>query len=270
MKTDTIFYRLFQSLPSIFFELIEQPPEVADAYQFSSVEVKQLSFRIDGVYLPKQDANETPIYFAEVQFQLDKRFYARFFAEIFLYLDKNEVGNDWRAVVIYPTKSAESSDTMQYRELLASNRVTRIYLDELGSAQQSLGIETVKLVIEPEETAVSKAKQLIEQVSEEVSDEAQKRELRQLIETIIIYKFTQKSREEIEAMLGLGDIRQTRVYQEAKQEGLQEGERQGRLQEKLETIPKLLAIGLTEKKIAEVLDLSVEEVRQAIQTQSFN
>jgi predicted transposase YdaD len=52
VKTDTIFYRLFQSFPSIFFELINQPPEIANAYQFSSVEVKQLAFRIDGVFLP--------------------------------------------------------------------------------------------------------------------------------------------------------------------------------------------------------------------------
>lgn len=266
MKTDTIFYRLFQSFPSIFFELIDRAPSEADAYQFSSVEVKQLSFRIDGVFLPKQDAIEPPIYFAEVQFQLDKRFYPRFFAEIFLYLDKNEIENDWRGVVIYPTRSAESSDTRQHRELLASERVTRIYLDELGSTQQSLGIETVKLVIEPEETAASKARQLIEQAREEVNDEAQKRELLQLIETIIIYKFTQKSREEIQAMLGLGDLRQTRVYQEA----LEEGEIRGRLLEKLETVPKLLATGLTVNKIAEVLGLSVEEVRQAVQQQSSN
>lgn len=120
-------------------------------------------------------------------------------------------------------------------------------------------------MIEPEETAANKARQLIEQVSEEVSDEAQKRELLQLIETIIIYKFTQKSREEIQAMLGLGDIRQTRVYQEAKEEGLQEGLQQGERQGKLKTVPKLLAKGLTVNQIAEVLDLSAEEVRQAAQ-----
>ena len=67
-------------------------------------------------------------------------------------------------------------------------------------------------------------------------------------------------------MLGLGDIRQTRVYQEALSEGLQEGERRG----KLKTVPKLLATGLTLNKIAEVLDLSVEEVRQAAQQESSN
>jgi len=261
VKTDTIFYRLFQSIPSIFFELIDRPAEAANAYQFSSVEIKQLSFRIDGVFLPKENALDPPIYFAEVQFQPDRTFYSRFFAEIFLYLDKTELQNDWLGVVIYPSRSTEATDTRRYRELPNSERVRRIYLDELGSTERSIGIETLKLVIEPEETAANKARQLIEQVSEEVSDEGQKRELVQLIETIIIYKFTQKSREEIQAMLGLGDIRQTRVYQEAKEEGLQEGERRG----KLKTVPKLLAKGLTVNQIAEVLDLSVEEVRQTAQ-----
>ncbi|MCA2733655.1 MULTISPECIES: DUF2887 domain-containing protein, partial [unclassified Microcystis] len=52
MKTDTIFYQLFQSFPSIFFELIELPINEANNYRFDSVEVKQLSFRLDGVFLP--------------------------------------------------------------------------------------------------------------------------------------------------------------------------------------------------------------------------
>jgi predicted transposase YdaD len=52
MKTDTLFYRLFQSFPSLFFELIQLSPAEAGNYQFASVEVKQLAFRIDGVLLP--------------------------------------------------------------------------------------------------------------------------------------------------------------------------------------------------------------------------
>ncbi|AKG21071.1 hypothetical protein IJ00_06965 [Calothrix sp. 336/3] len=86
MKTDSIFYSIFQSFPNTFFELINQPPSLAQVYQFSSVEVKQLAFRIDGVFLP--NTLELPIYFAEVQFQPDKKFYSRFFTEIFNYLDK--------------------------------------------------------------------------------------------------------------------------------------------------------------------------------------
>ncbi|WP_441338662.1 DUF2887 domain-containing protein [Microcystis sp. M59BS1] len=55
MKTDTIFYQLFQSFPSIFFELIQLPINEANNYRFDSVEVKQLSFRLDGVFLPQNN-----------------------------------------------------------------------------------------------------------------------------------------------------------------------------------------------------------------------
>ncbi|MBD2183458.1 hypothetical protein H6S82_04860 [Planktothrix sp. FACHB-1355] len=50
------------------------------------------------------------------------------------------------------------------------------------------------------------------------------------------------------------------------QQGLEQGERRG----KLKTVPILLATGLTVNKIAEVLGLSVEEVRQAAQQESSN
>ncbi len=112
MKTDTIFYRLFQSFPSIFFELINQPPETANTYQFSSVEVKQLAFRIDGVFLPKNHAS-SPIYFVEVQFQPDKKFYYRLFTEIFLYLDQTKLPNNWRGVVVYPSRSIDVGETQK-------------------------------------------------------------------------------------------------------------------------------------------------------------
>ncbi len=182
MKTDTIFYRLFQSFPSIFFELINQSPEVANAYQFSSVEVKQLAFRIDGVFLPVHNEPSQPIYFVEVQFQADKKFYSRFFTEIFLYLDKTELTNNWRTVVVYPTRSLDTGETERYIELLNPQRVRRIYLDELPSTpDQSIGIETVKLVIEPEASALIKARELIDQARQEITDEAIKQELLQLI-----------------------------------------------------------------------------------------
>ena len=90
MKTDTIFYRLFQSFPSIFFELIQLPATEANNYSFDSVEVKQLSFRIDGIFLPQNNNPHVPIYFCEVQFQKDNDFYGRCFAEIFMYLSKTD------------------------------------------------------------------------------------------------------------------------------------------------------------------------------------
>ena len=83
MKTDGLFYTLFQKLPTAFFETLGLPPETADLYTFDSVEVKALGFHIDGVFLPR--TTEVPIYFVGVQFQKDVGFYARFFSEIFMY-----------------------------------------------------------------------------------------------------------------------------------------------------------------------------------------
>jgi predicted transposase YdaD len=48
-----------------------------------------------------------------------------------------------------------------------------------------------------------------------------------LIEAIVVYKFPRKTREEIEAMFNLSDLKQTRVYQEALAEGQEQGIQQG-------------------------------------------
>ncbi|MBW4569719.1 MAG: DUF2887 domain-containing protein [Tolypothrix carrinoi HA7290-LM1] len=74
-----------------------------------------------------------------------------------------------------------------------------------------------------------------------------------VIETILVYKFPKMSREEIEAMFGLSELKQTRVYQE------------GRLEAKLEAIPRLLALGLTVEQIAQALDLDIAQVQEAAQ-----
>ncbi|NJL65629.1 MAG: Rpn family recombination-promoting nuclease/putative transposase [Methylacidiphilales bacterium] len=257
MKTDTIFYRLFQSFPSIFFELINQPPETANTYQFSSVEVKQLAFRIDGVFLPQNNPS-SPIYFVEVQFQPDEKLYSRLFTEIFLYLHKTELTNNWRGVVVYPNRNTDTGETERYTELLTSGRVTCIYLDELDSpASPSIAIETVKLVVEPESSAVTKARELIDRTKQQIDSEIAQREFLELIETIIVYKFPKKSREEIEQMFGFSELKQTKVYQEAKQEGKQEGKLEG----KLEAVPLMLNLGATVEQIAESLDLDIELVR---------
>jgi predicted transposase/invertase (TIGR01784 family) len=58
-------------------------------------------------------------------------------------------------------------------------------------------------------------------------------------------QISQKSREEIEKMFGFSELKQTKVYQEAKQEGKQEG--------KLEAVPLMLNLGETVEQIAESL-----------------
>lgn len=65
-------------------------------------------------------------------------------------------------------------------------------------------------------------------------------------------------------MFGLSDLKQTRVYQEA----LEEGREQGRTEGKLESVPRLLALGLNIEQIAEALGLDIEQVRKVVEQRS--
>ena len=65
------------------------------------------------------------------------------------------------------------------------------------------------------------------------------------------------SREELEAMLNLDSLKQSKVYQEAIEEGS--------LLTKLKAIPRLLKLGLSVEQIAESLELDVETVRNSTQ-----
>jgi len=261
VKTDTIFYHLFQGFPSIFFELINQSPEQAAAYQFTSREIKQLSFRLDGLFFPQNGNSDQPFYVVEVQFQPDEDLYYRLFAELFLYLRQDKPSCPWRVVVIYPTRRIEREQPLQFRELFS--RVQRIYLDELGDdASDSLGVNIVKLVIEKEQTALEQARRLIEQTQVQITDQTTKRDLIDLIETIILYKLPQKSRKEIEAMFGLSELKQTKFYQEVKQECEYRGEQKA----KLKAISRMVQLGLSLETIAEGLDLPLEVVQPAAQS----
>ena len=60
-------------------------------------------------------------------------------------------------------------------------------------------------------------------------------------------------------MFGLTEWRQTRFYQEVQEEVQEET--------KLNTIPRLLKMGLSVEQIAEALELKIEVVQQAIEKQ---
>lgn len=116
MRRDAIFYTIFQRFPSLLFELVEQPPATAESYRFESVEVKEPTFRIDGVFLPPPEATPQIVFFAEVQFQKDELLYHRFFSESLLYLYRNaSLYDDWYGVIIFQSRSLEPENTTIHR-----------------------------------------------------------------------------------------------------------------------------------------------------------
>lgn len=223
MRRDSIFYKLFAQYPQVLFQLLPDSPTNAAAYRFDSVAVKEPNFTIDGIFLPPAEDSPGVVYFCEVQFQRDARLYERLFAESFLYFYRNrEQFTNWAAVVIYPSRRIEQPDCAPYQALLPSPQVNRVYLEELGNIRQlPLGLALLVLTTLTNQAAPAEARYILERTQTEVTDPTVSPFIIEMVTTIIAYQFTQLSRQEVEAMLGL-NIQETRLYQEAKEDGARE------------------------------------------------
>ncbi len=299
MRTDTIFYELFQTCPGLLFELIGKQPSLAQAYQFTSVEVKELARTMDGLFLPTDVKSSEPIYFLEVQFQKDNNFYWRFLTELLVYIGQYKPQQNWQAVVVWAKRSLDPGVPIHYQAFLASNQLKQIYLDELDRiGTGSVQLDIVKLVVESEAKASKQVKPLIQKAREEVEDESLRRDVIELIEKVLVYKFTSKSREELRKMIYTeSEWKQSKLYkslreeaikdaweqvkEEVKQEAIKDAREQVKeevkqeveqeVKEKFErSVLGFLKLGLTVEQIATGLNFPIEKVRQISDEQSSN
>ena len=255
MKTDVLFYKLFSDFPEIFFLLIGQPAEEARAYKMEALEVKQTAYRADGIFRPDVDHLDKPIYFAEVQFQDRERFYQRFFAKVFNYFNQNVDDREWQANLIFADRSLDPGMPVQYQKAFVNGLVERFYLEDLvGRNDLPVPLELIRLIVTPDQEAEETARRTLQRVNEEIPAGPYRLEMVESAETILFYKFPQFSRKELERMFNLVDIEETAVYREA----LSEGEKKGRL----DAVPLLLESGVSVERVAEALNLDVDEVRR--------
>jgi predicted transposase/invertase (TIGR01784 family) len=263
MRRDSIFYALFQRSPSLLFELLENPPDCSDQYRFESVAIKEPKFEIDGVFLPPTSETPGTVFFAEVQMQKDEQLYERLFGESFLYFYRNrEYYSDWQAVVIYPERAMEQSNAHPYRSLLISDQVHRVYLDELGEMETlPFGIAAMVLTIVEEAEAAERARMLIGRANREAMPAVDRQGIIGMISTIMVYKFTNLSRQEIDEMLGL-KLEDTRVFREVKEEGKIEGKIEGKKEERQAIALKGLQGNVPLETIAFMTGLTIEQIQQ--------
>ena len=252
MHTDTIFYQIFLTFHTLLFEILGEPTENAKDYQFTSVEVKEKAFRFDGIFIA--DSVEKPIYFVEVQFQPKPDFYWELIAEINIYLNQFKPVQDWQGVALFAKRSLDVGELTAYQqELINSGRIKRIYLDELPPG--SIGMGLIELIVSKEAQAPELVKTLMARTKTEVENDREKQGIIELLETVLLSKFSQLSRQEIEAMFLVSDIKQTRVYQEAKQEGRQEGREEGKQNGEM-----ILLIRQLSKKFGKLKDIYIENI----------
>jgi predicted transposase/invertase (TIGR01784 family) len=269
MQSDSLFYQLFQKSPQVFFELVGTDPTQSGLYSFVSQEVKQTRFQLDGIFLPHHRRSDLPLYFVEVMGykpKQGKHFYQELITEIHLYLNDYQPRNDWRATVIYTEHRFDPGIPIHLSEYANNPRLQILYLDRFPLSPETQSLEAAALQLigsKPKATAAS-AQALVTRARIEITDAPNLANILELINTICVYKFPNLTREEIEKMLGLSELKQTKVYQEAKEEGRQEG----RQEEKQEMARRLLTVGLTIEQIAQAVDLPIDAIAQIAESQS--
>jgi len=258
MKRDSLFFSYFKELPGSFFQLVGRPESDAERYDLKAIEYKETAVRLDGVFLPRHPEVD-PAYIWEAQHYSSEKVYANLLSKIGRFLEHGDPKQDWVAVVIYPNRSMEQENLRPYRCLIDSDQLVRIYQDELPPAQPDqfeLGI--LELIAAKPEVALEKAKAMVPRILGSKRPIPFRKIVIQFIETVILYQFPHMSRTEIEKMLQVSDVRQTRVYQEALEEGREEGMEKGREEIAL----KLLKLHVPAKTIAEATGLTAAQIRK--------
>ncbi|MBD2139746.1 DUF2887 domain-containing protein [Anabaena sp. FACHB-1237] len=126
-------------------------------------------------------------------------------------------------IVIYPSKNIEQDNIFPHRSLLNGEQVHRIYLDELGEIEElPISVALMVLTTVAEDEARQTARNLLKRSNEETSL-LSTLTIIEIITTIMVYKFDNFSRQEVESMLGIA-LEKTRVYREIKEEGREQGQ----------------------------------------------
>jgi predicted transposase YdaD len=117
----------------------------------------------------------------------------------------------------------------------------------------------IELIVSQEVQAPELVKTLLDRTKTEVENDREKQGIIELLETVLLSKFSQLSRQEIEAMFLVSDIKQTRVYQEAKQEGREEGRQEGR-EEGRQNGEIILLVRQLSKRFGKLKDIYIENI----------
>jgi predicted transposase/invertase (TIGR01784 family) len=260
MRTDSILYRFFKSFPSAFFRMIGEDESKAKYYSFESIEVKDIRYCLDGIFKPQKF--HMTFYFTEFQFQR-VNLYSRFFAEIFVVLDKYKIRGEWMAVVIYPSRKMDLGVDKAYEDFLITKRLKRIYLDELpNNLIDSFPLNLFK-IITTEENKVRKAvNEVVTKIPLEVTSKIDREKFGELLFSVILSKLSKITIEEVKEMLkpALRDVRKSRAARQLIHEGRLEGKLEGKFEGKIETARTMLKDGISINKIMKYTGLEEKEI----------
>ncbi len=212
MRSDALFYELFQVAPWTFFELLQITPPCP--YRFESITVKSAEKRIDGVLEPEQEG--ATIYFAEVQAYAEKVIYWRTMREVATYFEQRPFLNhtEWQAIVLF-LDIADDPGFGSLAPLAAppSSRLVAVNLLQVLTTLQehSLVLNVLRPLIARNETEVRKNVTMWADHIRQTPDltEETRQRLVTVLAQLVMQKFTRLTYKELSRMLRLIPLEET-------------------------------------------------------------
>ncbi len=218
MKTDALFYELFQAAPQTFFELLQITPTCP--YRFESITVKMAEKRIDGVLEPTE--SDQPIYFLEVQAFPDEVIYWRAMREVATYFEQRPTQKNapWHAIVLWLDKGDDPG--LGTLDLLSHHPQPRLLSTDLIALlkqldEHSLVLQVLQPLLTEDEHEVRKSVvQWVGNIRQRANLDHQTEErLVTVLSQLIEQKFKTLSYKELTEMLRLTPLHETASFQEA-------------------------------------------------------
>lgn len=277
MKTDTLFYELFQAAPQTFFELLQLTPPCP--YRFESITVKTSEKRIDGVFEPTVAGQ--PIYFLEVQGFPDEVIYFRLLREVMTYFEQRPQLKDteWLAAVLWLSNTDDPGfGTLRLLTRKPRPRLISLHLLRLLAKlpESSLTLNVLRPLLAKSEREIRQhVVEWVENIRQAPDlDSATEEKLIAVMSQLVEQKFRRLTYKELSIMLRLRPLSETTSGQELIKEEriallIQQSQRKFALSDDLvETMnQQLQQLDMTTLKelFNEILDLNTfEQLEQQI------
>jgi predicted transposase YdaD len=229
MQTDRLFHEYFSLAPEALLELFQIQP--ACAYRFSSPVLKSAERRLDGLLEPVEPGQ--PIYFFEVQGYEDRAIYWRCVQELGLYFTQHPVQarRQWQLLLLFLDPALDPGIDSLGPLATESHRWLGVgtLLDLLKAAPDSPVLHVLRpLAATTVDEIRQEAPQWVAAIhATPLMEEALRIRLVELLTLLIVQKFSQLPREEIDRMLQLTPLEETRAVRELIEEGIAKGLQQG-------------------------------------------
>jgi predicted transposase YdaD len=231
MKTYKQIYKIFETVPSLFFELLDITTE--SEYNMTSESVKDINCTMDGLFKPN-NPNEIHYVF-EFQAQPTKDIFQRLFIEVAA-LSRHNPDRVYHGIIIFISRNIDQPTEPWSRICQIEGSGFQVfYLDELleklakRSPEHPLLALFAPLFEKDGEALAKKAAVYYHQIGNAKLKPQQRGSLEAvLIDWFMLY-FTKKSKKEIFAMFALeGSIEDSVAYQEIINIGRLEGRKSGK------------------------------------------